>query len=188
MLENRKVPLYSKYPTFALNWAFAVKGVFHNSTSYHRVEFDVQQVVKLNLSQMLGYRFGVGGFINYSDLYFSDFLNFKRNIIHGGWDDEIGGVFQLLSGFQYNEINQYIRGNVMFETPFLIIPSLFKQLPYILKERLYFNMLFVKTLKPYFEIGYGIGTQIFNAGIFWGGETNKFNKIGVKFTFELFNY
>ena len=102
MLENRKVPLYSKYPTFALNWAFAVKGVFHNSTSYHRVEFDVQQVVKLNLSQLLGYRFGVGGFINYSDLYFSDFLNFKRNIIHGGWDDEIGGVFQLLSGFQYN--------------------------------------------------------------------------------------
>ena len=99
---------------------------------------------------MLGYRFGVGGFINYSDLYFSDFLNFKRNIIHGGWDDEIGGVFQLLSGFQYNEINQYIRGNVMFETPFLIIPSLFKQLPYILKERLYFNLLFVKTLKPSF--------------------------------------
>lgn len=187
-VENRKFPLYSKFPTFALNWAFAVKGVFQNSTTYHRIEFDMQQVIKLNLSQRVGYRFGIGGFINYTELYFTDFLNFKRNILPIGWNDEMGGVFQLLSGFQYNEITKYIRGNVMFETPFLIIPSLFKNLPYIMKERLYFNVLLVETMKPYFEIGYGIGTQIFNAGIFWGGESNKFNKIGVKFTFELFNY
>ena len=121
-VQNRKFPFYSKFPTFALNWAFAVKDIFHNSTTFHRVEFDMQQIFRLSLSQRVGYRFGAGVFINYSDLCFTDFLNFRRNILPIGWDDDMGGVFQLLSGFQYNEITKYVRGNIMFDTPFLIIP------------------------------------------------------------------
>ena len=42
-------------------------------------------------------------------------------------------------------------------------------------------------MKPYFEVGYGIGTYLFNLGLFWGGQVNKPDAVGVKFTFEIFN-
>ena len=57
----------------------------------------------------------------------------------------------------------------------------------ITKERLYCNLLLVDTMSPYVEMGYGIGTNIFNMGVFWGGEVDKWDRIGVKFTFEIFN-
>lgn len=47
--------------------------------------------------------------------------------------------------------------------------------------------LFMPHLNPYFEIGYGIGTHIFDAGVFIGNERGKFTSVGCKFTFELFN-
>lgn len=188
MEGKRKVYLYSKYPSFSLNWAYAIKGVFNNSATYHRVEFDMQHKIKLGLTQSLCYRFGIGGFFNYSNLYFADFLNFRRNNLPVGWDDEIGGTFQLLSSFKYNEIDRYVRGHIKYDAPFLLVPTLFRKLPYIMRERIYCNMLFVKTLKPYVELGYGIGTNLFNVGIFIGGEVNKFDLVGFKFTFELFNH
>ncbi|MEG0517716.1 MAG: DUF5686 family protein [Bacteroidales bacterium] len=187
MNGNRKVALYSKYPTFSLNWAYAIKGILNSTTTYHRIEFDMQHKIKLGLMETLCYRFGIGGFINYTDLYFADFKNFQRNNLPVGWDDEIGGTFQLLSSFKYNEIDKYIRGHIKYDAPFLLVPTVFRWVPYVMKERLYCNLLFVKTLKPYIEFGYGIGTNLFNVGAFIGGEINKFNLIGFKFTLEIFN-
>lgn len=184
----RKVNLYSHYPTFSLNWAYAIKGIFNSTTSYHRMEFDMHHKIQLGLVRTLYYRFGMGGFFHYSNLYFADFINFRRSHLPEGWSDKIGGTFQLLSNEKYEGITRYIRGHVQFDTPFLILPSLFKKLPYIMKERLYCNVLYVNTFNPYVEVGYGIGTRLFNIGIFWGGEVNKFNLFGCKFTFEIFNY
>lgn len=185
---NRKVYLYSKYPTFSLNWAYAIKGVLNSTTTYHRIEFDMQHQIKLGLTKKISYRFGAGGFFNYSNLYFADFLNFQRNNLPEGWDDEIGGTFQLLSSNKYYGITRYVRGHIKFDAPFLIIPALFKKLPFIMKERIYCNVLYVNTLKPYIELGYGIGTRLFNVGIFFGGEVNKFDLIGFKTTFELSHF
>lgn len=187
MNGNRKVALYSKYPTFSLNWAYAIKGILNSTTTYHRIEFDMQHKIKLGLMETLCYRFGIGGFLNYTDLYFADFKNFQRNNLPVGWDDEIGGTFQLLSSFKYNEIDKYIRGHIKYDAPFLLVPTIFRWVPYVMKERLYCNLLFVKTLKPYVEFGYGIGTNLFNVGAFIGGEINKFNLVGFKFTLEIFN-
>ena len=58
---------------------------------------------------------------------------------------------------------------------------------FIQKERIYGGILFMPHLNPYFELGYGIGTHIFDAGVFIGNERGKFTSIGFKFTFELFN-
>jgi hypothetical protein len=182
----RKIYLYSNYPTFNLKWAYAIKGVFNSTTKYNRVEFDMQHKINLGPTHLLAYRFGVGAFINYTDLYFADFVNFKRNNHPDGWDDEIGGVFHLLNRNQYNEINQYIRGHVKFDAPFLLVPTLFRRVKYITKERLYLNMLLTKNMSPFVELGYGLGTNYFNVGLFWGGEITKMNQFGVKFTFEAF--
>ena len=58
---------------------------------------------------------------------------------------------------------------------------------HITKERVYSNILIVDSMDPYIEIGYGLGTAMFNIGLFWGGEITKWDMVGVKFTFEAFN-
>ena len=53
--------------------------------------------------------------------------------------------------------------------------------------RTYLNALVVPHLNPYLELGYGIGTHIFDFGVFTGFANWKYQEVGVKFTFELFN-
>ncbi len=184
---NRKVYLYSRYPTFTLNFSHAFKGILGSTTKYNKVEFDMQQKLAVGPMHHFHYRVGFGLFYDYRDLYFAQFNNLKRNILPEGWDDDIGGTFHLLNSVQYNEIDKYLRANIKYDAPLLLLPSLLKSVKYITKERLYCNLLFVDTMDPYIELGYGIGTNIFNIGLFWGGEVTKWDKIGIKFTFEVFN-
>ena len=133
------------------------------------------------------YRAGAGVFFDYTDLFFAEFNNLRRNNLPAQWDDDIGGAFQLLTRFKYNEIDKYLKFNVRYDAPLILVPSIFRRVKYITREKLYCNLLFVDTMDPYIEMGYGIGTNIFNVGVFWGGEITKWDTIGVKFTFEIFN-
>ena len=42
-------------------------------------------------------------------------------------------------------------------------------------------------LIPYVELGYGIGTHVFDCGAFVSFTRGRFDSFGCKFTFELFN-
>ena len=57
----------------------------------------------------------------------------------------------------------------------------------IQNERLYAGVLFMPHLTPYVEVGYGIGTHIFDVGAFAAFKNGEFDGFGFKFTFELFN-
>ena len=187
MAGKRKVNLYSKLPTFSLDWERGLKGVFGSSGGYERIEFDMQHKVRLGLMRSLYYRFGMGAFTNQNEMYFVDFVNFTSNNLPVGWNDDIGGVFQLLGGEWYNSTRKYIRGHLTYEAPFLLLRHLIKYTSSVLNERVYFNILGAPKLTPYVELGYGIGTHIFDAGVFVSSRNGKFGSVGFKFTFELFN-
>ena len=104
-----------------------------------------------------------------------------------GWNDEIGGTFQLLDRRWYNSSRQYWRGHITYESPFILLHPFNSWLGMIQHERLYGGILFMPHLNPYLELGYGIGTHIFDAGIFVSSINGKFDTVGFKFTFELFN-
>ena len=72
------------------------------------------------------YRFGFGMFTNQKEMYFVDFNNFTRSNLPEGWNDEIGGVFQLLDRRWYNASRKYIRGHFTYEAPFLLLKHLIK--------------------------------------------------------------
>lgn len=184
---DRKINLYSRYPTFSVDYERGIKGVLPSSSSYERVEADVQQHIKLSPMRNLYWRAGFGAFTNQEKLYFVDFANLRRSNLPTGWNDDIGGVFQLLDGRWYNSSRRYLRGHVVYEAPFLLMRHLSKYTRFVLNERLYFNALRVPHLKPYLEAGYGIGTHVFDFGFFSGFSNWKFDGVGVKFTFELFN-
>lgn len=187
MNGDRKVNLHSKYPSISVDWERGLSGVLQSSGSYERVEIDLQHQVSLGLMRDIYWRFGWGEFTNQKELYFVDFANLRRSNLPMGWSDDIGGVFQLLDGRWYNSSRKYIRGHLTYEAPFLLLRHLMKYTQYVLNERLYLNALVVPHLKPYLEVGYGIGTHIFDFGLFASFANWKYQEIGCKFTFELFN-
>jgi hypothetical protein len=187
MNGKRKINLRSMYPTFSIDYERGIKGVFKSTGQYERIEFDLQHQLRLGLMRNISYRFGMGAFTNRQELYFVDFVNFTRHNLPVGWDDEIGGVFQLLDGRWYNSSNRYIRGHFTYEAPFLLLRHLMKYTRYVQNERIYVSALSMPHLRPYIELGYGIGTHIFDAGVFVSSENGRFGRLGCKFTFELFN-
>lgn len=187
MNGRRKMNYHSAYPTFSVDWERGIKGILNSTGKYERLEFDLQHHVPLGLMRNIYYRFGFGAFTNQEELYFVDFSNFSRSNLPVGWNDDIGGVFQLLDRRWYNSSRNYIRGNFTYEAPFLVLRNLVKYTRYVQNERLYANFLRVPHLNPYLELGYGIGTHVFDFGLFVGSENWKYSQIGCKFTFELFN-
>ena len=187
MNGDRKVNLHSKYPSLSVDWERGIGGVFKSSSTYERIEVDIQHTIPLGLMRDFYLRFGWGAFTNQRDVYFVDFANFPRSNLPVGWNDEIGGVFQLLDGRWYNSSRKYLRAHLTYEAPFLLLRHLSKYTQHVLNERLYMNALVVPHLNPYIEVGYGIGTNIFDFGVFAGFANWKFQEIGCKFTFELFN-
>ena len=187
MNGRRKMNVGSSFPTFILDYERGFKGIFNSNDEHERVEFDVQQKIKLNQIRTLSYRAGFGMFTRMDNIYFVDFVNFKRSNIPEGWNDEIGGTFQLLDRQWYNSSRQYWRGNLVYESPFILLRPFNRWLGMIQQERLYGGILFMPHLNPYVELGYGIGTHIFDAGVFVSSINGKFDTVGFKFTFELFN-
>lgn len=187
MEGKRKINLRSRYPSFSVDWERGIKGVFNSTGEYERLEFDLQHKVPLGLMHNIYYRFGFGLFTNTNELYFVDFANFSSNNLPVGWNDDIGGVFQLLDSRWYNSSHHYVRGHFTYEAPFLLLRHLMKYTRYVENERFYVSALVVPHLNPYLEIGYGIGTHAFDVGVFLGSENWQYTQIGCKFTFELFN-
>ena len=184
---RRKVYLHSRFPTFSIDYERGIKGILGSNGSYGRIEMDVQQRIRLSAVSSLYYRYGGGVFTEQKSVYFVDFTNFTRSNLPMGWSDEISGSFHLLDNDWYNSSRWYSRAHLTYEAPFIVLPHSRKYNGIVHSERLYFSTLFTTHLHPYVEVGYGIGTYLFNLGVFTSNVNGKFHEIGCKFTFELFS-
>lgn len=187
MNGKKKINLGSSMPTFIFDYERGMKNVFNSNDEHERMEFEIQQKIKLNQIRTLSYRAGFGMFTKVDNIYFVDYVNFRRSNIPEGWNDEIGGTFHLLDRQWFNSSRNYVRSNVTYESPLIILRPFNRWLGMIQHERLYGGLLFMPHLNPYVELGYGIGTHIFDAGVFVSFVKGKFDTVGFKFTFELFN-
>lgn len=102
------------------------------------------------------------------------------------WSDELSGEFQLLSSRWYNESRYYAHITTSYESPMLFLSRISLLSRVIQKERLYFNVLSVRSLGIYTELGYGISTHLFDAGLFTGISRHNTIKFGCKIAFHLF--
>ena len=123
MSGDRKINLHSKYPTVSVDWERGISGIMNSTGKYERIEVDFQHNIPLGLMRDIYYRFGWGAFTNQKELYFVDFANLARSNLPVGWNDEIGGVFQLLDGRWYNSSAQvyprafYVRSSFPVTSP-----------------------------------------------------------------------
>jgi hypothetical protein len=187
MNGKRKMNVGSDLPTFSIDYEIGLKGVLGSTDVHERFEFDMQHKLELGGIRTLAYRVGGGMFTRTDNMYFVDFVNFSRSKLPEGWNDEIGGTFQLLDRRWYNSSRNYVRGNLTYESPFILLRPLNRWLGMIQHERLYAGILFMPRLNPYIELGYGLGTHVFDVGAFVSSINGEFDTVGFKFTFELFN-
>lgn len=175
-------------PIFTLDYDRGIKGVANSNTQYERFEFNGEYIHQINRLQSLQMRLGGGLYTNKGrNAYFLNYENFKENNIPGGWNDDWSGEFELLRGETYNTSSYYIRGNLTYESPLLILSWLPWVGHYMEMERIYCSILNAENLHPYMEFGYGFTTRVVSVGLFMSnGKGNR--TIGCKFGFELFRH
>ncbi|MDR1718787.1 MAG: DUF5686 family protein [Dysgonamonadaceae bacterium] len=183
--RGEKEYVRSNFPTLSVEYARGINGFLDGNSNYERIEADIQQHIPLGLLRSFQYYAGAGVFTNTKSVYFADFKNFTRRNFPHSWDDQIGGVFQLLDSRWYNASNNYFQFHAMYEAPFVLLHFFRNISNEIFKERFYFSQLYTHALPSYTEIGYGIGNYIFNTGVFVSLNKGRYDTFGFKFAFEL---
>ena len=184
---KRKEYMYSYYPTFSAEIAQAIPNILNSSGDYCRIEANIQQRILLGLAKEFSYHIGGGLYTDQGLTYFADFRYFARNYFPRTWSEKIGGTFQLLNREWYNTSDKYLQVHLMYESPFILLQVLkMDLLKSVVSERLYFSQLSTPVLSNYTEVGYGVGNHIFNIALFAGFEKWDYQRVGVRFAFELF--
>lgn len=175
-------------PIITADYDRAIKGALKTNSEYERVEINSEYIHHINQLQSLQMRVG-GGFYTMKGrrAYFLNYENFRENNIPGGWNDDWSGEFELLRSSTYNTSDYYLRANVSYESPLLLLSWLPLIGHYMEMERIYVSALDVSNVHPYIELGYGFTTRWFSTGFFVSnGHGNR--TIGCKFGFELFRH
>lgn len=188
LLQIQYRPIGWSGPILTIDYDRSIKGVFHSNTGYERWEMNTEYIYRLNRLQSWQGRFGLG-FYSHKDsrTYFLNYENFSENNLPGGWNDDWSGQFELLNSRTYNNSTYYIRTNITYESPLLLLSWLPWLGHYMEMERIYVSALEARHVHPYLEVGYGFTTRLLSIGIFASnGRGNR--SFGCKFGFELFRH
>lgn len=186
-LRLKLMPLKEQNAVITFDYERGIKGVMKSGASYERFETDFSWKKNLYAMRSLSLRTGYGQYTTRSkNSYFLDYTNFKYENMPGGWSDDWTGEFQLLESNWYNASKYYVRNNITYESPLLVLSRIPFFGRYIEMERIYTNLLFTDKLLPYIEYGYGFTNKFFSAGIFCATSSKKFEGVGFRFGLELF--
>lgn len=182
----QKLYLDSRWPTFTFQYMQGIYGFCGSESNYSKVEFDAQQTIRLGGVRTLSWHVGVGGFFRQTGEYFINYDYFSRSQYPSTWEkNELGGVFTLLSDYWYSSSPGYAQTHLMYESPFLLLHQLRPISKYVIHERIYASHLWADGKNAYTEIGYGMGNNYFNIGVFSGFVGLQYMETGVKFSIEI---
>jgi len=186
-IEIKYYPRHIRNSVLTIDYERSIKGLLGANLEYERFELYWQHIISLTAMSSLQIRAGTGFYTRKgSDWIFLDYSNFHEQNIPNGWYDDWACNFELLDSKWYNASEYYVRGNLTYESPLLILSRLPLAGRFMEKERVYINTLFVKHLHPYIEYGYGFKTRLFSLGAFIAQRNWSYDGVGVKFGFEIF--
>lgn len=184
--KGYKEYIHSPAPTMAFEVSRAIPGVLGTDSNYGRMEFDMQQTIRIRRTQFIAYHFGMGKFFNQKGEYFINYRYFERSRYPTTWeDDRIGGTFHMLDDYWYASSPSYVQAHFMYETPFGLIHKIKPLSRFVIKERLYLGSLWTEGHSFYNEIGYGIDNNFLNVGVFVGFKDAEYFDFGFKFRIEI---
>lgn len=173
-------------PQLTVDYERGIEGVLNSDLDYERWEFDFSRKYDIQPLRKLNLKLGAGFYSRKNDEIFVDYKHFRDNKLPEGWDDDWTGDFQMLESQLYNDSRYYLRGNVSYESPFLITTWLPLVGRFIEKERFYISSLGIDNTRTYTEFGYSFTTRLLSIGVFTSLLNSDFQGVEAKFTFELF--
>ena len=188
LVQLKLSPWGDKGIIFTADYEHGLNGILGSTVNYNRWEFDASYIHDLTCARYISVKSGFGFYSSKGkDQYFLDYSNFRDNNLTGGWRDEWTGDFELLDRNWYNASDYYVRLNSTYESPLLIFSRvpIFGQI--IETERLYMGIMTVRKINPYVEMGYAFTNRVFSLGVFTGLKNMKFEGVGFRFGFELFD-
>jgi len=155
-------------------------------TDYDLVKIGISQKLKSGLRSTINYSFEAGYFANNRSVYFNEFNHFATSPYEIGIKN-MYPVFQLMDYYSNSTDKGYIESHVMYKTPMLLL----KRLPIIRNrmwnESLCLNYLFVPENGYHLELGYGIGNDLYNIGVYTGFNNAGFQSVGFRLSLSIFS-
>ena len=182
---NRKIPVGSRWPTFLVSYERGINGILGSTNNYEKWEGMVSHGIHLTPLHRLIWKVGGGMFTDRSNGDFVQYEYFNNGITAYNWDDDRGGVFQLLDQKYYNNSYHYLRGHIVVESPMMILGNLNTRI--LRAERIYVNTLITEGLVPYVELGYGLSNEMLDVSLFTSYIKGESLQTGLKFNLHIFD-
>lgn len=186
MRGNRKLMLYSKYPTFKFQSRFGIPNIFNTDANFISWEVSANQTLKSGPSNRISYSFVYGDFISKKKLYFNDFAHFNSQI-SPVITRQMSHTYHNISYYKRSTDSEYGQILISYRSPYIAL----KYLPFLSNkiwlENLHFSSLFTRYNEPYYEFGYSISQigALLSVGVFAGFEGMEFYSISVKVSIPL---
>ena len=178
--------LWEKGPTLNINYEQGIMNVMGSTNSYGKQETDITWKLPLKKLRTVSLRLGGGCYIFNNRNRFLDFNKFRDNNLQDTWNDKWTSDFQLIDRRWYNASDFYIRNNVTYESPLMLVSWFPVVGRHVRMERVYVNNLVVEDFHPYTELGYGFATKAFSFAAYTSFMNGKYNSIGCRFSLELY--
>ncbi|VBB43332.1 conserved exported hypothetical protein [uncultured Paludibacter sp.] len=186
IVEGKKYYSFSRYPTFQLLYTKAVPALKNETQpEYDKINFSVQQEIRLGLFDMLRYNINLGGFLTKKQLFAPDYQYFSTiplYITHHKHTE----TFALLPNYTYLN-DKWWESHITFSSEHILLKRIPALQSKAFSESLHFNTLWNYKGKPYNELGYSIGfTPDMRIGVYSSFTGINYNNIGIRINLSLF--
>lgn len=178
--DGKKQYVRTRFPTFELYYQQGLpESIIENNSVYQRLEFSVQQRIRLNYFSRLHYKVVAGKFFNKNEFNYVDYKHFATGgpwLSFRSWDTS----FALLPYYEFSTNREWIQAFVNYNTDYLLL----KRLPFLqgkmITETLQAKFLHTPDKPCYTEWAYSVDLPmgLGGAGIFVAFDKFDYNGIG----------
>lgn len=188
MVNNRKIPMGSDWPTFSLAWEHGINefsGINDELRHYDMIRFEASKTHTPGAFSEFRWRVRSGGFLDNRTVPYYDFFHFNSQPVSFLLDN-YQDAFMLPPYYSLSTPEFFGEAHIKYTTPYLLI----KLLPFlsntIMRENISLSFLGSLNRKNYTELGYSISEFFFfgEIGVYVGFDDIKFRKAGAKVTFR----
>ncbi len=188
MVNNRKIPMGSDWPTFRLNWEHGLnrfEWLNNEYRHYDMIRFEAGSTRTTGAFSEIRWLVRSGGFIDNRSVPYYDFFHFNSQPLSFLLDN-YADAFMLPPYYSQSTPGFFGEAHIKYTTPYLLI----KLLPFLsntlMRENISLSYLGSINHENYTEIGYSISEFFFfgEIGVYAGFDDLNFRKIGAKVTFR----
>ncbi|MGQ1945955.1 DUF5686 and carboxypeptidase regulatory-like domain-containing protein [Geofilum sp. OHC36d9] len=183
--KGRKEMLQSDYPTFHVSAEHAT-GWFDTDNDYLLLEAGAFKESDLMMRPALSWNVNIGKFVRNEQVHFSRFRHFAGSQIPVVFGDPARQLM-LKDSYLTSTNNWYMRGNVTYSSPWLLLKRLPLLSQTIWNENIHLSYLNSDVTPHYLQTGYSISRifMLINAGIYAGFSNGEYTNWGLRISIDL---